>query len=259
MTCEQWALADEMVRGLRTYADMLSAADFTDPFEHLLGAWSLFLLVLAWEMLASIVLLTRAGNRRTAFSLVRPLIEYYVRLKFYMIDANSRAKPWRASGELGPAATNITETQAYKDLHNTGEKLLVNMKKMPLDLEGLDEEQRKSFKQMLADAEEYRIQRWSTMLKIVEAAEPVRRNMIDAEYGFSGSYLHGDQLASFEILHLSAETGTPEFTSRFSERRIVTSALLLAFMLMDTIGEACGREYGCRYFGPKIHDLFPDD
>jgi hypothetical protein len=48
---------------------------------------------------------------------------------------------------------NVRETLAYKDLQNTSEKLLLNMKKIAnLDLSLLDDEERTEFQQLLDDA-----------------------------------------------------------------------------------------------------------
>jgi hypothetical protein len=93
------------------------------------------------------------------------------------------------------------------------------------------------------------------MLNAVEPADSELRDMIDAEYGLSGAYIHGDQLASYEVFR-TVESGSRDLSSIFAEQRIISVAMLFAFMLMEATGRACGREYGTRYYGPKMHDLF---
>lgn len=261
LTNDDWALAGEVAEALRTHADLIDDLVADDPFQRLLRTWTIFLLLLAQEMLDSIMALVKAGHRRAAYGLIRPLIEYYIRLRFYTLDAAERSGPWRASGELGPAGMGLRETMAFNDLWSGSGKLALLMNRLPeLDFSGMTDDQQQTFRDLLAEAHAYRTQRWEKMLALVESENEDRKNLIDYEYGFTGAYLHGDQLASFDVLFdVHGNGAKPNLESRFSERRILGVAMFYGILLMDAAGSASGREYGFHHFRGRFIEHFPDD
>src|ERR1700738_1695310 len=95
MTPAQWAVVSEVGRDLKRYSEMVVVMDLDDPFEDLLRGWSHALAVLAWEMYEACVDLVRAGRVRAAFGLGRSLLDYCLRLNFYVMDAEQYRKGFK--------------------------------------------------------------------------------------------------------------------------------------------------------------------
>lgn len=207
----------------------------------------------------SIIILTRAGRRRAAFGLCRPMIEYYTRMRYYTIETeDNHAKLWRDSGGFGPA--NVRGTHAYRDLRNAHDKVIMYVARMPkIDYGNADEEERKKFDELLTGDYDYLIQRWARMLNTAHAEDEDRREFIDSEYGTTGAILHGDQLASYEMFMKPdgrEQDGLPSFDTLISEQRAVGTAMHIAVLLMEAIGKAVGRDHAVHYFRPRLVELF---
>ncbi len=259
MSSDQWAVCDETVRDMRRLADALTGYDLDDPFQYLLRMWATYLTILGWEMLESVLMLTRAGKLRAAFGLSRTLIEYYVRMTYYHEEAKKVAGPWRTSGELGPAGMNITETHAYRDWSTTTAKMRGYMKKMPdLDLSSLTDQERTDFERLLGQKEKVDTRKWYHMRNVAEADSQLRNDFIGVEYGLRSGYLHGDQAAYYEVCEMYADerANQPSVSGQFSEHRVVGYAAQYAVLFMSAVEEAVGRQYGVAYLGPKIARLF---
>jgi len=247
-----------MAAGLQTYVEFLDGSDFDDLFHALLASWSMLLLTLGAEALFAIISLTKQGRRRIAYALTRTLIEYHVRLSYYAVDIEQYAKPWREGKIIGPADVGLTKTEAFRDWFNMPAKMLHNLRNTPwLDLSELDKKTRKRFQKMMDTADDVRLQKWQRMLKKGIGNHKIRKTFA-AEYSLTSAYLHGDQLASYEMIVGTRDTGSPIYKSMFSEVRVVGSAMATALQLMARVGIATGRFYGYFYFDREMSRLFHD-
>lgn len=259
MSTEQWAACDEVVVDMRVLAGMLLNYDLDDPFQHLLRIWAVYLTILGWEMLESVLILTRAGKRRAAFGLSRTLIEYAARMGYYYLEAEKVAGPWRDSGKLGPADMRITETPAYVDWSTASAKMRSYMKKMPdLSFITATAQRRADVEKEISETEKLAIRQWARMRNVAEADDDIRNELTDVEYAMRCGYLHGDQGALYEVCNMYAERryGEPSFTAQFSDRRVVGYAAYYALKLMSAIEDAVGRQYAVTVLKQKLDRLF---
>jgi hypothetical protein len=204
--------------------------------------------------------LVRAGRRRAAFALGRSLLDYYLRLNFYIDDTLQYRNGWKYNvGELLPGSCpKLYKTIAWRDWNNMIEKMKWYLKQISdYDLSGLDDEGKKLFEQMMT--QEYEAYQ-TGVKKMFKKLEGTRRHVSDlhAEYGMRSGYLHGDQSAAYELFIDADERpgNAASYEGRFSEQRILGSNAQLALLFMDAIGEATGRPYAADVLSSKLVAAF---
>lgn len=105
------ALVADFERNLAFLCDETAAAAGAPGAQF---RWSLALGTLALDAFESVVALLEAGKTRAAYMLLRPLVEYHVRLRRYAKDAALAQADWEARADLG-AVANLFEPDEWDD------------------------------------------------------------------------------------------------------------------------------------------------
>jgi hypothetical protein len=222
----QVKLAEEIVADLHVYVGILVEKKDLDPFQELLRDWAAVLCVLAWEMLDSVIVLARAGRIRAAYALSRSLIDYSVRLKFYVEDVKGKRAAWERAGGATPIEDAVNGTEARRDLNsNDGPDANLAVEQMSRMLPALSPDA--AFRAGIAAA-------WS------------RRT----------AYLQADHMAIAEIGGAFADAADGPFGPMFSEAAVVATSMQFALMFMEFAGQAGGVEYAYVKLGRDFTELF---
>jgi hypothetical protein len=225
----QVKLAEEVVADLHVYLGIITDKKGLDPFQELLRDWAAVLCVLAWEMLDSVIVLARAGRIRAAYALSRSLIDYAVRLKFYIEDAKIKRADWERTG----AATSIEEaanaTEARGDLGPNDEAA--------------------------SNAGGLAVEQMSRMLPHLNPDAAFRARIASA-WSRRTAYLQADNVAIAEIGGAFADADDGPFGPMFSEAGVVATSLQFALMFMEFVGEASTVQYAFAKLGRDFTEVF---
>jgi hypothetical protein len=248
LTAAQWQYADEVVRDMRAYVEMIASDHpHDDPFTEQLGKWCVALGVLGWEVLAGTIELVRSGKRRAAFALSRALIDYALRLRYYRTNAESLK-------EQGGEA--VSRTQAAADWNEAHEQLIDSLKDRRFDLNEFGEGEIAELYQVLdrgGDAQHESIEK---MLEVYDEDNQVRDECF-IERGLRSSYLRGDQTAAYAILgDASPRNFSFDAKGEMDDLNVVLTAIWFALEIMYEFRETTGRNYAINVLGRKFFDIF---
>ena len=223
----QVKLAEEVVADLHVYLGMITDKKGLDPFGELLRDWAAVLCVLAWEMLDSVIVLARAGRVRAAYALSRSLIDYAVRLKFYIEDVKNKRAEWERTGSVTPIEEAVNATEARRDLSPSDD----------------------------GAANGLAVEQMSRMLPHVSPDAAFRAG-IATTWSSRTAYLQADQAAIAEIGGAFADAADGPFGPPFSEAAVVATSMQFALMFMAFVGEASNVQYAYTKLGREFAELF---
>lgn len=198
-----------------------------DEAQQSLVRWSAYLSTLALEVFEAIVVLLGAGKTRAAFMLARTLIDYHVRLRYYVVQARDVERDPEKMAAVRD--WNAAELEPELPLYEPDEWPDESMQRI-FDTLGVEGTPRKrAFLEMCAFLEEKENKeneyRWAQAAWLVE-----------------GTLLHGDRSVAADVLagpdrvHRASPTATP--------RSLLFEAMWYVLDMVDTIGMIRGWAFG---------------
>jgi hypothetical protein len=100
----------------------------TDDFDDYLSNWAVSLGVLAHDVLRSCIALLKLTHVRAAYMLQRPLLDYHLRLRYYIIQSKGPRKKWLNKGRRN-IKNYLAQCHAYQDWKNAEDKIYDIIKK----------------------------------------------------------------------------------------------------------------------------------
>jgi len=121
LTYKQWQFLEDLIK---TFWQMIPIMTdrAVDEYRDVLRAWTVYLCVLAAEVFESQMALVKVGNIRTAYMLLRPLLEYRTRLAFYILQGMPLIKAWE-SGKIASVEALKLQFWAASDLELADSRL----------------------------------------------------------------------------------------------------------------------------------------
>ena len=169
-----------------------------DLFEEYLSARAVGLGVVALDNLSGIIVLLKANKLRSAYMLSRSLIDYHIRLRYYVLQSLEPKNRWQQSNSRS-IYNFLKQCKAYIDWQNAQEKTFSILKDRPLDLEHLQSRGRDKFLAQLERDHEVHSREFHHMLEVAEPEDEMRR-FLRSTWLFQSGYMHGDQIMLAEVL-----------------------------------------------------------
>ncbi|GAC1412664.1 MAG: hypothetical protein NVSMB64_22940 [Candidatus Velthaea sp.] len=266
---EQWALADEVARDVRIYVDMIlgleRAGAFRDDFTNYLALWAGLLGALAWEHYTGVVSLLRVRNVRSAFTLSRPLFEYFVRLCYYRKQAEPSIATWRADPRKMKSIKNgLMKTHAYADWFSIVKKMVDWLKLADPDMSDVTPEELHNLIKMFdfTNTQVATNRSYRHMLTTVWPENQLAQDRTYALWLRRSAYLHGDPLVRNEVLIETLEDKQLRYASSFEESEMnaveilkLATGHMLEWMYQTYL--ATDRIYALQVLGRKVLIAFP--
>jgi len=197
---EQVEFAYSLLKALHDTIDENSGVKPQDDFETYLVAWAIVLGVLAVDSFRAILTLLRDNQVRASYMLSRTLIDYHVRLRYYVKDARPIMDEWRKAKNAKILNNQIARIAAYQDFNNALTKTLAIFKQgRPLDLSKERPENRDAFEKAMEEAEMTYSRNVKYMCEQTAENKEIEGWMYTTHLLQSG-YMHGDQTTRIEIL-----------------------------------------------------------
>jgi len=200
-------ISDYMWRNI----DLLRGDDEFDELEEYLYDWAVVLGVLAADVFESVVVLLRAGKIRGANMLSRALVDYDVRLRYYVVQSIGLRHRHKA-GPTVPLPLLKKQMHAARDWENADFKLasILNL----YDPNMWPKEIRDALEEKLRTGETAQNAAFSQMLEFLQQNEANIRGLIPtwrehaeerydkmlAGWRMQSAFLHGDQVIISDVL-----------------------------------------------------------
>jgi len=170
-----------------------------DAFDDYLSSWVASLGVLSHDTLVSLIDLLRLPRVRAAYMLQRPLMDYHLRLRYYVIQARPAREQWIANNRRS-VKNYLAKCDAYKDWLNAEDKLYDIVAKRGLNIAGLEaltETDRRSILKKLNKEKTILTRRISHMCEVAAAD---KLGSLYLENQILSGHLHGDQITQIETI-----------------------------------------------------------
>lgn len=250
----QWAFVEQLPKDFSVNIEILARRTNADETERHLVAWAIVLGVLALETFEAIVVLIRADKLRAAFMLGRALMEYHVRLRYYILQA----KPVIERHKIKPysEARLCKKIHAIRDYKNADAKVANVLHKHRLGY--LSDSERAEILKQVAKSETLYEQQFKLMGDVVAKDDPDVWEVGYGEFKMQSAFLHGDQAVISDVF------GDENATERVVHLKspAITALLLLAenawffTRMMSSFGLVHGWAYGAVYARQKGKELF---
>lgn len=208
-------ISDYMWRNI----DLLRSDTEFDELEAYLYDWAIVLGVLATDVFESVVVLLRAGKIRGANMLSRALVDYDVRLRYYVVQS-IRLRRRHKSGPPVPLQFLRKQMHAARDWENADFKLanVLNLYTPSV----WPEEIRFALEERLSTGETEQNAAFSQMLEFLQENESTLRGLIPtwrehteeryskmlAGWRMQSAFLHGDQVIISDVLDFKDDVKT---------------------------------------------------
>ena len=214
-------LCDSVATQLWEDVDLLRTESGSNPLEQYLYDWALVLCVLAADTFESVVVLVKNKHLRGAHMLSRALIDYDIRLRYYVVQSKKTRRAYKNNPSL-PLDKLKEEMHAARDWENSDFKLASTLTLYDADL--WTPEMRKQLDNMLATDQTEQSSRFLEMLDYLQRNEskirriiPMFQNWLNYRYSNikptwknQSALLHGDQMVVTDVIEFqnSQKTGT---------------------------------------------------
>jgi hypothetical protein len=224
VTESMYECADEFVRDFQENFGVLGTGIQslkTDPpkptaeFTQALLYWCIVLGVLALDSFKSLIVLLKANRLRAAVMLSRSLIDYSVRLRYYVEQAKTPVAGLARNPKIDPKYIR-DQVHAYRDWFNADTKLVGILGLYPAEV--IPDEARSTILEELARENQRYDQRFNDMLKVAapsnRRSEQVYHDATLATWLMaSAPLLHGDQAVITDVIRRRGETTEAEIDS----------------------------------------------
>lgn len=197
VTQAQLDFADWFSVQFKAAIEHLIAGDAKDEFEEYLVIWAVNLGVLALDVFEAVVLLLKANKERSAYIVSRALLDYHIRLRYYVIEAEAVRSEFLATNRKHPK-NYLQKMQAYQDYTNTEDKLFAIIKGRDRHEWGdISEKEQQRILRKMEKVGNIHSRRVHEMLK---TAEPKSVGDYYSHHQFQSGYLHGDQITFVDTI-----------------------------------------------------------
>lgn len=206
ITEDQFAFMEEFTASFQRAIEHVLWNPPKDQFDDMLSDWAIHLGILAHDVLGSLIALLRLGRVRSAYMLQRPLLDYHLRLRYYVKQSEEPKKKWIAKGRRS-LKNYLQQCHAYKDWRNAEDKVYDVIAKRGPSIRGLDElpdDLKQSVTKKLTKKKEILTRRTWEMCK---AAEDPTYGSFYLENQVLSAHLHGDQMAIIDTMRRDGPSG----------------------------------------------------
>lgn len=204
ITDEQYAFVDEFVETLKRATELVRNAEADaniDDFMDYQLAWCVALGVLAVDTFASMVALFKSDKVRSAWMMTRILIDCHVRLRYYIVQAQSVKQQFEKTNRKHPK-NYLRKCHAYVDWNNALSKQYKIMQQRPLDLRDMPPKEREVLEKALSREHEAYQRNIKHMVEVVAEDEEESDWFYTSHLLMSG-YMHGDQIVLNDLVGTS--------------------------------------------------------
>lgn len=195
--------ADWFLDKFRNAIDHASDYPRQDPFYNCLGNWAVTLGVLATDVFSAIVELLKRGGGRPPYMLSRALLDYNVRLRYYINQSEVAKQHWKTS-EHRSLKNSLQKMHAYQDWENASDKIWSQLKQRTAPNFGnIPENLRSEIIERLKGS--YRVTSRRVHYMLCKTKFNQSQDYY-VEHQFRSGFLHGDQIAIFDIIDSNAPT-----------------------------------------------------
>ena len=239
-----FALCDSAAACLWENIELLRGDVDHDELEGYLYNWGIVLGVLAADIFESVTVLLRAGKIRGANMLSRALVDYDIRLRYYVVQSWKVRRKHKTDPSI-PLHFLLEQMDAARDWDNAGFKLgsVLNL----YDPQVWPPEMREALERAMAANESEKGDTFKHMLMFLQDQEsairgviPIWQGWLDARYGnmlagwrMQSAFLHGDQVVVSDVLEFDDTAKTTGRLFRYSSAPVNT----ILFMAMDHVIE----------------------
>lgn len=193
----QLEFADWFAGVFKSAIEHVISGDAKDEFGEYLVVWAVNLGVLALDVFESVVLLLKANKGRSAYMVSRALLDYHIRLRYYVVEGLKVREKWIAK-KRKHIKNYLQQMQAYQDYHNTEDKLFAIIKGRNTQTWGdISEDDKERIIEKLKAENKIHSRRVYEMLK---TAAPKSVGDYYAHHQFQSGYLHGDQITLVDTI-----------------------------------------------------------
>lgn len=262
ITEKQFKFAAEFLDVFKSSIENLAANKPEDTFDEYLSIWAVNLGVLAHDVFRSVTLLLKQGEVRTAYMLSRPLLDYHIRLRYYVIQSREPKEKWIANNRRS-IKNYLKRTDAYKDWNNAREKIFsILAKRSQQEWGDIASDDRARIEATLKAEKEVFSRRIDYMLEI---AQPEKRGDYYSHHQLQSAFLHGDQVTAVNTMEKQTVDGEETLElhwndKKFSPRITLGDSYLWCYEILASIemfrGWAYGKDYSFRqaYFAFMLDD-----
>jgi hypothetical protein len=168
-----------------------------DDFDDYLSSWAVNLGVLAHDVLCSTISLLKLNHVRAAYMLQRPLLDYHLRLRYYIIQSKRPREKWITKGRRS-TKNYLSQCHAYKDWRNAEDKIYDIIKKQGSKaLEAMPEGERRKTQAKLRKERKVLTRRISHMCDVTSNET---LGSLYLENQILSAHLHGDQVTIIDTI-----------------------------------------------------------
>ena len=152
--------------------------------------------VLAHNVLRSSITLLKLNHVRAAYMLQRPLLDYHLRLRYYIIQSKGPRKKWLTKGRRN-IKNYLAQCHAYQDWKNAEDKIYDIMKQGVKALEKIPEDERRKTQAKLRKDRKILTRRISHMCDVTSNET---LGSLYLENQILSAHLHGDQVTIIDTI-----------------------------------------------------------
>jgi hypothetical protein len=195
ITDDEFAFMDDFAERFKRAIEHVISSPPSDDFDDYLSSWAVSLGVLAHDVLRSLIALLKLRHVRTPYMLGRPLLDYHLRLRYYIIQAKEPREKWISKGKR-KTKNYLAQCHAYQDWKNSEDKIYDIAKKQGAKgLERLPDRERRKIQAKLDKEKKILTRRISYICE--QTANEMLGNLY-LENQILSAHLHGDQITLIE-------------------------------------------------------------
>jgi hypothetical protein len=243
ITPEMLRFADEFSRDFWNNVELLMKDGPSNELEVYLRGWCVVLATLALDDFNSMVVLLKSNCLRAAFMLGRPIIDYHVRLRYYILQAQPSIAKFGAGKS---SLKNLKKKMhAARDWENSEKKLQVELNTYKYDV--LPDDVKAQIQAELEKSSETHSQNFRYMIGIVY---PDKKS-VDFRHTYSSwlmqsMFLHGDQAVISDVIRENDANVKEVFVQSPAviPRTVLGEAALHMLHILDSFAMVRGWSYG---------------
>jgi hypothetical protein len=262
LSLREWELAFELGRSLKIQVELaVSLPRWKSGLTEVLSVWAIALGVLGIEVYLGVLFELQAGRIRSAFILSRSLLDYAIRLHFYITQARVVESEYEAAGSpRNRYRRYLNRIKAYADAHTGVERWLdvTGFSEEDLD-QRFSPEQRREVIRRLKRLDVAKKRSFWEMLDEVSEGDRAFRAANISEHQLRSMFAHGDQAVIADALTIGPDTMDVHWVStKVPSYVILRDAIAWTLVLMRGIGIVSNHWYGVIRGSRLFEELFTE-
>jgi len=197
ITDDEFAFMDDFAENFKGAIEHVISNRPKDDFDDYLSSWAVNLGVLAHDILCSCIALLKLNRVRAAYMLQRPLLDYHLRLRYYVIQSTESRNKWLAKGRRS-SKNYLAQCHAYQDWRNAEDKIYDIIRKQGAKaLENIPEHERRKTQAKLRKNRKVLTRRISHMCEVTSNET---LGSLYLENQILSAHLHGDQVTIIDTI-----------------------------------------------------------